>query len=157
MIDEGYSFGVPRMKSAKSSLSSRSVFVVLLASVFALPSAGAFADDHHDQRHDQPQQHHNNPPPQARNRPGHDRPEFGPDESRYARDYFHGHKWDAPRPKHDIYVGYRLSHQYRHPLPPDLRGRFHPRPGYEYYMVGDDIVLAAIATGVIVDILSNVH
>jgi Ni/Co efflux regulator RcnB len=155
------------MKSAKSRLSSRSVFVALLASVIALPSVGAFADDHRppgqgqgqppQQRHDQPQQHHNNPPSQAHNGPGHDRPEFGPEESRYARDYFHGHKWDAPRPKRDIYVGYRLSHQYRHPLPPDLRGRFHPRPGYEYYMVGDDIVLAAIATGVIVDILSNVH
>jgi len=160
------------MKSAKPGLGRRSISVVLLASVMALPSAGAFADDHHDQRnqppqgqhnqppqqhHEQAQQHHNNPPPQARNNPGHDRPEFTAPESRYARDYYHSHKWDAPRPRHDIHVGYRLPRNYWHPLPPELRGHFHPRPGYDYYMVGDDIVLVVITTGLIVDILSNVH
>lgn len=169
------------MKSTKSSLSRRSVFMVLLASVVALPSAGAFADDHrppgqgqgpgqqHGQppqqgQHGQPQGQSHSPQPQGkpqaqqshRNEPaGH--PEFMHDESRYVRDYYRSHKWDAPRPKHRVYVGYKLPRDYRHPLPPELRGRFHPRPGYEYYMVGDDVVLAAIATGLIVDILVNVH
>lgn len=41
-------------------------------------------------------------------------------------------------------------------LPPDLLGRLPPRPGYEWVAVGRDIALIAIATGVIVDILSDV-
>lgn len=163
------------MKSTKSSLSRRSISVVLLTSVIALPSAGAFADDHRPpgqgqgQQHGQPPQQgqHGQPhSPQPQGKPqgqqshrsepaGH--PEFMHDESRYVRDYYRNHKWDAPRPKHRVYVGYKLPRDYRHPLPPELRGRFHPRPGYEYYMVGDDVVLAAIATGLIVDILVNVH
>ena len=40
-------------------------------------------------------------------------------------------------------------------LPPDLLGRLPPRPGYEWVAVGRDIALVAIATGVIVDILSD--
>lgn len=39
-------------------------------------------------------------------------------------------------------------------LPPDLLGRLPARPGYEWVAVGSDIALIAIATGVIVDILS---
>ena len=40
-------------------------------------------------------------------------------------------------------------------LPPDLLGRLPPRPGYEWVAVGRDIALVAIASGVIVDILSD--
>lgn len=150
---------------------SRRFVAALAATALILPTL-AFADDHrppgqgsgpqgHDQRGapqgqgSQHQQSGGQPPhgQQSHN----ERPEFRYDESRYARDYFHDHKWEAPRPKHRPYVGYKLPRDYRHPLPPDLRGRFHPRPGYDYYMVGDDIVLAVIATGLIVDILVNVH
>lgn len=41
-------------------------------------------------------------------------------------------------------------------LPPGLLGRLPPRPGYEWVAVGRDIVLIAIATGIVVDILSDV-
>ncbi|MGK9233704.1 RcnB family protein [Inquilinus limosus] len=43
----------------------------------------------------------------------------------------------------------------RRTLPPDLLARLPRYDGYEYYMVGSDIVLAAIATGIIIDILTN--
>jgi hypothetical protein len=41
-------------------------------------------------------------------------------------------------------------------LPPGLLGRLPPRPGYEWVAVGRDVVLIAIATGIIVDILGDV-
>lgn len=41
-------------------------------------------------------------------------------------------------------------------LPPGLLGRLPARPGYEWVAVGRDIALVAIATGIIVDILSDV-
>lgn len=41
-------------------------------------------------------------------------------------------------------------------LPPGLLGRLPPRPGYEWVAVGRDVVLIAIATGIVVDILSDV-
>lgn len=40
-------------------------------------------------------------------------------------------------------------------LPPDLLGRLPRYDGYDYYMVGSDVVLMAIATGIIVDILTD--
>ena len=41
-------------------------------------------------------------------------------------------------------------------LPPGLLGQLPSRPGYEWVAVGRDIVLLAIATGIVVDILSDV-
>ena len=40
-------------------------------------------------------------------------------------------------------------------LPPDLLARLPRYPGYDYYLVGSDVVLVAIATGIIVDILTQ--
>lgn len=40
-------------------------------------------------------------------------------------------------------------------LPPDLLARLPRYDGYDYYMVGSDVVLMAIATGIIVDILTD--
>lgn len=134
---------------------SRRFVAALAATALILPTL-AFADDHRPPGQGGGPQGHDQHGQQSHSQQ-HERPEFRYDESRYARDYFHNHKWEAPRPKHRPYVGYKLPRDYRHPLPPDLRGRFHPRPGYDYYMVGDDIVLAAVATGLIVDILVNVH
>jgi hypothetical protein len=41
-------------------------------------------------------------------------------------------------------------------LPPGLLGQLPPRPGYEWVAVGRDVVLIAIATGIVIDILSDV-
>jgi Ni/Co efflux regulator RcnB len=40
-------------------------------------------------------------------------------------------------------------------LPPDLLARLPRYDGYNYYMVGSDVVLVAIATGIILDILTQ--
>lgn len=129
-------------------------FVAALAVAALVLPALAFAGDHRPpgqygapSQGQQPQHQPSGKPggqQQSRNAP-HERPEFRYDESRYARDYYRHHKWEAPRPRSRVYVGHKLSRKYRHPLPQELRGRFHPRPGYDYYMVGDDIVLVAIA------------
>jgi hypothetical protein len=145
---------------------ARNASALVLAFTLALPAAG-FADDHRppppprqdmhgsDRGHDQgpPQRHGQG----SMNRPPRGHPEFNADQSGFARDYYRSHKWDAPRPPHRLYVGYRLSRRYWHPLPPEFQHRFRARPGYGYYMAGDDIVLVALATGLIVDILVNVH
>lgn len=143
---------------------SPSRFVAVLAAAAIVMPTLAFADDHRpppgpgqgQPQHRQAPQHS-----QMKPRPGQmrDRPEFRHDESRFARDYYRnpGHRWDAPRPPRGYGYGYRLPRNYWRPLPPGLRGHFHPRPGYDYYMVGNDIVLVAIATGIIVDILYNVN
>ncbi|KAB7738800.1 hypothetical protein F2P47_15275 [Parvibaculum sedimenti] len=144
-------------------------FVALLAAAAIVMPTLAFADDHRPppgQGQGQPQHRdmerrdqnkHQNRDMQRRQ--SRDRPEFRYDESRYARDYYRkpGNRWDAPRAPRGFGYGHRLPRNYWHPLPPGLRGHFHPRPGYDYYMVGNDIVLVAIATGIIVDILYNVN
>ncbi|KGM32666.1 hypothetical protein P409_20095 [Inquilinus limosus MP06] len=40
-------------------------------------------------------------------------------------------------------------------LPPDLLARLPRHDGYDYYMVGSEVVLVAIATGIILDILTH--
>ena len=145
---------------------SPSRFVAVLAAAAIVMPTLAFADDHRPPPGPGPGQPQHREMNRDRNRDQHrdmqrrqtrDRPEFRYDESRYARDYYRNHRWDAPRPPRGYGYGYRLPRNYWRPLPPGLRGHFHPRPGYDYYMVGNDIVLVAIATGIIVDILYNVN
>ena len=107
------------------------------------------------------------PPPQQQHSQRHDdrsdrrgRPEYNADQSGFARDYYRHHQWDGrPLPHGErIVVGRKLPRgAYKRPLPPDLAYRFRHRDGYRSYIVGDDIVLIAIATGIVVDVLVNVH
>ncbi len=41
-------------------------------------------------------------------------------------------------------------------LPPDLERRLHPQPGYQYVAVDSDVLLIAVSTGIVVDILMDV-
>lgn len=147
------------------------VSALALAAALVLPVAGFAGDRPGDRRPPQhgqgmpPQgQRHDQPPPgrpqggqQMHRAEPRGHPEFNADQSGFARDYYRTHKWDAPRPPHRLYVGYKLSRKYWRPLPPEFQHRFRPRPGYGYYMAGDDIVLVLLATGLIVDILVHVH
>jgi Ni/Co efflux regulator RcnB len=153
-------------------------FVAVVAvAAMALTSATAFAappsgpdqdhrdlrpsrhDNDHGDRGDQGHQNRAAPARHARAPQAQERPEFSANESRLTRDYFKQHHWDAkPLPHGRHYaIGKRVPREYWHPLPPDLRGRFPHREGYEPYIVGDNVVLIAVATGVIVDILTQVH
>ena len=85
---------------------------------------------------------------------------FGADEARIIRDYFVATPYDAkPLPP-----GIAKNLARGKPLPPGIAKRYLPRDlaarlpvraDYERLIVGDDILLVSIATGVIVDILSD--
>lgn len=85
---------------------------------------------------------------------------FGSDEGRMIRDYFGAHPTDAkPLPP-----GIAKNLARGKPLPPgiakrylpqDLMAGLPPRPGYERLLVGNDVVLVSIATGLVVDILAD--
>ncbi|GMV61647.1 MAG: hypothetical protein AMXMBFR74_08160 [Parvibaculum sp.] len=85
---------------------------------------------------------------------------FGADETRIIRDYFAASPYDAkPLPP-----GIAKNLARGKPLPPGIAKRYLPRDlaarlpvraDYERLIVGDDILLVSIATGIIVDILSD--
>ncbi len=85
---------------------------------------------------------------------------FGSDESRFIRDYFGSHPVAAkPLPP-----GIAKNLARGKPLPPGIAKRYlpqgllsglPPRPGYDRLLVGSDVVLVSIATGLVVDILVN--
>jgi Ni/Co efflux regulator RcnB len=70
-----------------------------------------------------------------------------------------GRHWDGAGPNHDIRRGGRLPSRYRnHQYVVDNWRDHHLRPpprGYHWVQTGSDYVLAAIATGVIADLIIN--
>lgn len=112
---------------------------VALAGTLALPAMGLAAD---------------------RGKARRDHPEFTADQSGYVRDYYRHNKWEGRPLPHGtrIVVGRRLPPGiYKRSLPMAYAYRFPHYRGYETYIVGDHIVLVAIATGLVVDILMHVH
>jgi len=67
--------------------------------------------------------------------------------------------WDGAGPSHDLRRGGRLPNQYRNRqyVVDDWRGHRLRQPprGYHWVQTGGDYVLAAIATGVIADLIIN--
>jgi Ni/Co efflux regulator RcnB len=70
-----------------------------------------------------------------------------------------GRRWDGAGPSHDLRRGGRLPNQYRNRqyVVDDWRGHRLRQPprGYHWVQTGGDYVLAAIATGVIADLIIN--
>lgn len=68
-------------------------------------------------------------------------------------------RWDGAGPSHDLRRGGRLPNQYRNRqyVVDDWRGHRLRQPprGYHWVQTGGDYVLAAIATGVIADLIIN--
>jgi len=85
---------------------------------------------------------------------------FGIEEARIIRDYFQVHPAEAkPLPPG---IAKNLAHG--KPLPPGIAKRYLPqglnsqlplRTDYERLIAGDDVLLVSLATGVIVDILTD--
>lgn len=85
---------------------------------------------------------------------------FGTEETRLIRDYFAANPYNAkPLPP-----GIAKNLARGKPLPPGIAKRYlpsdlvaglPPRPGYDRIIAGTDILLVAVATGIIVDILSD--
>jgi len=79
---------------------------------------------------------------------------------RYGDEGYGGdRRWDGAGPDHDIRRGGRLPSRYRnHQYVVDNWRDHHLRPpprGYHWVQTGGDYVLAAIATGVIADLIIN--
>lgn len=106
-----------------------------------------------------PDSHQNQGPQnQGHQNQGPDRHDDGPDRHAPKR-YKAPNRYQPPR-------GYQAGHQWRHgeKLPSSYRGKNYvvdyrhyglgaPPRGYQYVRVGDDVVLAAIATGVISSVI----
>lgn len=65
-----------------------------------------------------------------------------------------GHRYgQAPR---RVYRGQvHRNRQGWQTVPPAYSHRYRARPGYRYYRVGNDVVLVAIATGLVLNVLQN--
>lgn len=89
-----------------------------------------------------------------------ERPQFRWQDSREVRNYYRQHKMHQYKPlppRARFRIGYRRPpNVVYYDVPPVLLARLPHYPGYRYYMAGNDIILVAIATGIIVDILVNV-
>ncbi|MDP1625733.1 hypothetical protein [Parvibaculum sp.] len=87
-------------------------------------------------------------------------PEFRAQDSQAVRTYFRQNmQTPVPLPRGTkLIVGQKrpLRVEYRD-VPPPLLKRLPAYDGYSYYLAGNDLILVAIATGVIVDILTSVH
>jgi Ni/Co efflux regulator RcnB len=81
------------------------------------------------------------------------------DDHRGGGDRHDGRRWDGAGPSHDLRRGGRLPNQYRNRqyVVDDWRGHRLRQPprGYHWVQTGGDYVLAAIATGVIADLIIN--
>jgi Ni/Co efflux regulator RcnB len=84
------------------------------------------------------------------------------DDGRRGGDRYDGRdnrRWDGAGPSHDLRRGVRLPDRYRNRqyVVNDWRGHHLRQPprGYHWVQTGGDYVLAAIATGVIADIIIN--
>ena len=121
----------------------RTLSTVLAALTLSVPLV-SMAQDHHDDRHDDhgnwAQQHHMPPPRTDWHHDG------------YRHDDFRG-----AGPRQEFYRGGRLPAEYRSRtyVVNDWRGHHLSAPprGYHWVQTGSDYVLAAVATGVILDVL----
>lgn len=158
------------MKSIAKSPSMRALSVALALSVagttgaaFAQQGPGPGPQHKQQQQQQRPQQRpqQQKPPQRQQYQQRHrERPQFRWQDSREVRNYYRKNKMRHYKP---LPPGVRFRVGYRRPpnvvyydVPPVLLRRLPAYPGYRYYMAGDDIILVAIATGIIVDILMHV-
>jgi Ni/Co efflux regulator RcnB len=125
--------------------------------VLALSAAGAaMAQSDKDVRADQAGRERiytPNHPPQDYGRPGYNRPGYRPPPRGMV------HTYPGAGPEHNFYKGGRLPGEWRSRqyVVDDWRGHHLRRPprGYYWVQTGGDYVLAAIATGIIADVIIN--
>lgn len=141
----------------------------LLAALLSAAGASSFAQDrYHGDRDDSrySQRDHDRGDRRGDDRRGDDRRDgydarggghYGDEGSGGRRD--EGRRWDGAGPNHDIRRGGRLPARYRNHQYVVSDYRTHnlrpPPRGYHWVQTGGDYVLAAIATGVIADLIIN--
>ncbi|WP_339614532.1 hypothetical protein [uncultured Parvibaculum sp.] len=149
------------MKFVTSKPAMRALSVALALSVTGAPGM-AFAQQGQGPRYNQQQQQRSpQQRPQQYKQHRQERPQFRWQDSREVRNYYRHHKMHQykPLPRGARFrVGHRRPANVRYyDVPPVLLARLPHYPGYRYYMAGNDIILVAVATGIIVDILVNVN
>ena len=157
------------MKFISRKPAMRALSVALALSMAAAPGAAFAQQGPGPGPQHKPQQQQQRPPqnkapqqrPQQYKQQRQERPQFRWQDSREVRNYYRQHKMHQYKP---LPPGVRFRIGHRRPanvryydVPPVLLKRLPPHPGYRYYMAGNDIILVAIATGIIVDILVNVN
>lgn len=125
----------------KTTMKLRTLPALLTAAALALPAL-SMAQDHHDgPPRDEYWNHHRMPPPRAD----------------WQHDGYRHDDYRGAGPRHDFYRGGRLPAEYRGRtyVVDDWRGHHLSAPprGYHWVQAGPDYVLAAITTGVILDVL----
>ena len=134
----------------------------LLAALLSAAGASSFAQDryHGERGYDRGDHRMDDRRGDDRRRDGygaHGGGRYGDEGSGGRRD--EGRRWDGAGPNHDIRRGGRLPDRYRNHqyVVNDWRSH-HLRPpprGYHWVQTGGDYVLAAIATGIIADLIVN--
>lgn len=149
-------------------MSKKNVIVSTLAAALLSVTATGFAQDrgYGDRDHDRYIQRDNDRRGDYRNDRGDYRNDHrgngrgddrrGDDRRWDGRD---NRRWDGAGPRHDLRRGGRLPNEYRNRqyVVDDWRGHRLRQPprGYHWVQTGGDYVLAAIATGVIADLIIN--
>ncbi len=135
-------------------MNKKNIVVSMLMAALLAPGASAFAQDryHGDRGPDR----HDGRDRRDDHRDHRDRRDDHRDDRWQGRD---NHRWDGAGPNHDFRRGQRLPDRYRHNqyVVNDWRGHHLRQPprGYHWVQTGGDYVLAAIATGVIADLIIN--
>ena len=126
----------------------RTLPALIAAAALALP-AFAMAQDHHDGPRDD---HHDT---QRDDHWAHNR--MPPARADWQHDGYRHDDYRGAGPRHDVYRGGRLPAEYRGRtyVVDDWRGHHLSAPprGYHWVQAGPDYVLAAITTGVVLDVL----
>ena len=130
----------------------RTLPILLTAAALALPAL-SMAQDHHD-GHDGRDDHR--PGQRDDHRAGPDR-KLPPARADWQHDGYRHDDFRGAGPRHEYYRGGRLPAEYRGRtyVVDDWRGHHLSAPprGYHWVQAGSDYVLAAVATGVILDVL----
>lgn len=148
------------MKFIVKKPAMRALAVALALSVAGAPGAALAQAGPKGPGPQYKQQQQRGPQQQSQYRQRREHPQFRWQDSRNVRNYYREHEMHRYKP---LPPGARFRIGHRRPpdvvyrdVPPVLLKRLPRYPGYRYYMAGNDIILVAIATGIIVDILVNV-
>ena len=147
-------------------MSKKHVMAAALTAALLSAAGSGFAQDRYhggDRDHDHYSQRDNDRRDDGRRHDGRDdnRRHDGRDDNRRG-DRYDGRdnrRWDGAGPSHDLRRGGHLPDRYRNRqyVVDDWRGHRLRQPprGYHWVQTGGDYVLAAIATGVIADLIVN--
>lgn len=147
-------YWIQEMNLKEDLMKTKHLIMSTLAAALLSATATGFAQDR-DHRGDRDHDRYS----QRDNDRRDDRRDDNRGDGRRDNNHNDGRGWNGAGPRHDIRRGGRLPDQYRNRqyVVDDWRGHRLRQPprGYHWVQTGGDYVLAAIATGVIADLIIN--